>query len=174
MLTHSSISILAAPIDSDVVDVTSAVSTAIKNAASPQAVQDICSGIPFEERRRHRYVNKHLSRENYEELILITVNRECEEDKADGDVWGQCLELHRTGGHDQRCGDYKTQPGYQAGGYGGSQGGYGTNQVGGYGGNQVGGYGGNQGGYYGGNQGGYPGNQGGNRGNQGGNRGWKE
>ncbi|KAE9979764.1 hypothetical protein EG328_000702 [Venturia inaequalis] len=149
----SGISILAAPIDSDVVDVTSAVSTAIKNAASPQAVQDICSGIPFEERRRHR---------------------ECEEDKADGDVWGQCLELHRTGGHDQRCGDYKTQPGYQAGGYGGSQGGYGTNQVGGYGGNQVGGYGGNQGGYYGGNQGGYPGNQGGNRGNQGGNRGWKE
>lgn len=42
----------AAPDNADVAF--DAISKAIQNAASPQAVQDICSGIPFEERRRRR------------------------------------------------------------------------------------------------------------------------
>lgn len=75
--------------------------------------------------------------------MLITFHRECEEDRQDGDVWGECLELHRTGGHDTRCGDYKTQPApQQGGGYGGYQGGY----QGSYQGGSQGGYGGYQGG----------------------------
>lgn len=43
---------------------------------------------------------------------VLIYHSECEEDRQDGDVFGECLELHRTGGHNPRCGDYNFQPGY--------------------------------------------------------------
>lgn len=43
---------LAAPTNVDIAN--PSISKAIQDAANPQAVKDICSGIPFEERRRHR------------------------------------------------------------------------------------------------------------------------